>query len=204
MSAIRSSAWRSRRKSGGFVSLEVVIITPLLALILLGFAELYMYMRAVSTVEHMAFVLADSLGQRNQVYDTNATTDPDDLGSIWNAAWLLSSPLALQTNGGVIISSICDTNSSCTPPSFTTATASGTPYLVWTRKSSTNISTTLTAKALLPSTWPFRAGDSAIVVEVFYSYKPLIWAMAPMTTMIYKRVVVYPRTGKSLPLKTAS
>ncbi|MEK6347504.1 MAG: TadE family protein [Burkholderia sp.] len=204
MSAIRSSSWRSRRATRGFASLEVAIITPLLALILLGFAELYMYMRAVSTVEHTAFVLAGSLGQRNQVYDTTATTDPDNLGSIWNAAYLLSSPLALSTNGGVIISAICDTNASCTPPSATPSMASGTPYLSWTRKSSSTITTTLTAKALLPSTWPFRAGDSAIVVEVFYNYKPLIWAKAPTITTIYKRVVVYPRTGKSLPIKTPS
>ncbi len=197
------------RGSRGFVSIEVAVITPLVFLLLLGFGELYMYLRAVSTVEHTAYVLADSLGQRNQVYNTTATSDPDDLGAIWQAATLLMAPYQLQTKGGAVITSICDKSTSCAPPSTSTPSmAAGTPQVYW--KANTAWGTTVNSKlttSLLPSGWPFRAGDSAIVVEVFLTYKPFLmtssfWSGAPSVTTIYKRVTVYPRTGKPLPLQT--
>ena len=125
MTTVLSTA-RSRRKAGlrgalhnllrsdrGSVSVELVIIVPLMVLLMLGFSEIYMYMRTVSALEHTAFMLADSLGQTPQLINTNATTDSNDLGSIWNAATLLSAPDSLNQGGGVIITSVCELMSSC-------------------------------------------------------------------------------------------
>ncbi|WP_414445346.1 TadE/TadG family type IV pilus assembly protein [Burkholderia sp. 22PA0106] len=219
MTAIRSARRRRAgspvgRLSRGFVSMEVAIITPLLFLLLLGFGELYMYLRAVSMVEHTAYVLADSLGQRNQVYNSQTVTDPDNLGSIWYAATLLSSPLSLQTKGGVVITSICDQTTSCAPPSANSPSmASGTPIVYWSAAAPwvTTVKSKVgsSGSSLLPGGWPYRAGDSAVIVEVFLTYRPFLmtaafWSGAPGTTTIYKRVTVYPRTGKPLPLKTPS
>ncbi|GAB7537093.1 hypothetical protein [Burkholderia sp. 3C] len=246
MTAIRSSTHDdlratapgqgTRRASRGFVSIEVAILTPLILFIMLGFTELYLYMRAVSLVEHTAYVLAGSLGQRNQVYYSQTTSDPDNLGSIWNAASLLATPLnfgVASTNrggpGGVIVSVICDKSVSCAAPGATPSMAAGTPMLTATNvptKTNTSVVTwqqaagyndgtmqthlnPASASTLLPTNWPYRAGDSAIVVEVFYKYTPFLmtaffWKSAPGQITIYKSVTVYPRTGKPLPLKYSS
>ncbi|MBN3726368.1 hypothetical protein [Burkholderia sp. Ac-20379] len=246
MTAIRSSARHdlratsagrgTRRASRGFVSIEVAILTPLILFTLLGFTELYLYMRAVSLVEHTAFVLAGSLGQRSQVYYSQSTSDPDNLGSIWNAASLLASPLNFGTTptsrggpGGVIVSVICDKSVNCAAPGTTASMAAGTPMLTatnvptktntsvvtWQQSAGYNDGTMQThlnpasPGTLLPNGWPYRAGDSAIVVEVFYKYTPFLmtasfWQSAPGLITIYKSVTVYPRTGKPLPLKYSS
>src|SRR5476649_1207885 len=84
---------RLLRSDRGSVIVELVIVVPIMVLLLVGFSEIYMYMRAVSSLEHTAFMLADSLGQTSQLINTNATTDSNDLGSIWNAAVLLSAQI---------------------------------------------------------------------------------------------------------------
>jgi Flp pilus assembly protein TadG len=201
------------RSDRGAVSIEVVILTPLMLLVLLGFGELYLFMRATSLVEHTAFTLADSLGQMSYVYNTNATSNSADLGTIWNAATLLAQPDALQGRGGVIVTSVCDASTACSgPPVGAPSMAAGTPEIWWTAQAPwtpSGMTSQVTAANVLPSAWPFRQGDSAIIVEVFYSYTPFLmtqafWPTAPGSgTTIYKRVYVYPRTGKPLPLLAA-
>ena len=68
------------------MTIEFVVIVPLMLLTMLGFSEVYMYMRAVSLVEHTAFTLADSLGQMSAVINDPTTSSSNSLGSIWNAA----------------------------------------------------------------------------------------------------------------------
>jgi Flp pilus assembly protein TadG len=198
----------------GSVAVEFVIIVPLMLLVMLGFSEMYMYMRTVSQVEHTAFTLADSLGQMTQVINDPTTSSSNSLGSIWNAATRIASPTSLQTNGGVIITSICDSSIGCTSstpsiapnePSAPTM-AAGTPLKFWQQSAPWTLSGMQTKEAtgsLLPSTWPFRNGDSALVVEVFYKYTPFsmtlpFWTSAPGTQTIYERVYVRPRSGKPL------
>lgn len=203
------------RSDRGSVSVELAIVTPLILLIMLGFSEMYLYMRAVSSVEHTAFTLADSISQMSQVINDQTTSNPTNLGAIWSAAALVAAPSTLRSGGGVVVTSICDAT---TTPCGTAAaqwqslTAMGTPQLYWQAQApwtGKGMVTQETAKSLLPSTWPFRSGDSAIVVEVFYSYDPFsltrgLWAAAPGTQTIYRRVYVRQRNGNALPLAAAS
>ncbi|RKT25695.1 Flp pilus assembly protein TadG [Paraburkholderia sp. RAU2J] len=220
-SAMKKMSLASRfgllRSDRGSVTIEFVIIVPLMLLILLGFSEVYLYMRAVSLVEHTAFTLADSLGQMTAVVDDPTTGSTDSLGSLWNAATLLAVPNALQTKGGVYITSICDqAMAGCnaaapgTKPYVPSAPtmAAGTPVRFWQRSAPWTLAAMKsreTATSLLPATWPFRNGDSAVVVEVFYSYTPFsmtmpFWTSAPGTQTIYERVYVRPRAGTALTL----
>ena len=191
----------------GSVSVELVIIVPLMMLLMVGFSEIYMYMRTVSAMEHTAFMLADSLGQTSQLINTTATTDSNDLGSIWNAATLLSAPNTLNQSGGVIITSVCEVTSSCPYPlNHSNTMAPGVPQILWQASAPWNgkgMTTGETPGNLLPTTWPFRNGDSAIVVEVFYTFNPFalttgLWPNAPGTQTVYERIYVRPRSG--LPL----
>lgn len=207
---------RPRRARGqrGSVSIEVVLIVPLMLFTLLGFFELYSYMRAVSLVEHTAFTLADSIGQMAQVINDTSTSNANNLGSIWNAAVLIAQPNALQTNGGVIITSVCDaTTTPCgTTAPATQSMAAGKPLIWWTAKApwtQSSMTSLETSSAILPPTWPFRNGDSAIVVEVFYRFTPFamtsaFWKNAPGSTVLYRRVYVRQRFGQALPLANAS
>ncbi|WP_240975175.1 TadE/TadG family type IV pilus assembly protein [Paraburkholderia aromaticivorans] len=198
------------------MTIEFVIIVPLMLLAMLGFSEIYMYMRAVSLVEHTAFTLADSLGQMSSVINDPTTSSSNSLGSIWSAATLIAAPNNLQARGGVYITSICDQTTGCNaanpanppvqpnPPTM----AAGTPLKFWQQSAPWTLSgmkSQETGGNLLPATWPFRNGDSAIVVEVFYSYTPFsmtmpFWTNAPGTQTIYERVYVRPRMGTPLPL----
>lgn len=183
-----------------------------MVLVLLGFSEMYMYMRTVSAIEHTAFTLADSIGQMPQVFNDNTTSNADNLGSIWNAATLLAVPNNLPAGGGVIITSICDrTTTPCgsaapTPQSM----ALGTPEIYWQAKApwtASGMTTRVTSSSILPSTWPFRNGDSAIVVEIFLTFNPFtfkeFWPGAPGTQTIYQRIYVRPRFTQALALVAA-
>lgn len=187
--------------------MELVIVVPLMVLLLVGFSEIYMYMRAVSALEHTAFMLADSLGQTSQLINTNATTDSNDLGSIWNAAVLLSAPNSLNVGGGVIITSVCDLTT-CPPalPPSPPSMAPGDPQILWQASAPWNgvgMTSRVTATNILPATWPFRNGDSAIVVELFYTFNPFtmtdgLWPGAPGTQTLYERIYVRPRSPQPL------
>jgi Flp pilus assembly protein TadG len=206
----RSLAMRVLRSERGSVTIEFVIIVPLILLVLLGFTELYLYMRAVSLVEHTAFTLADSIGQMSNVIDDNTgTSSANSLGSVWAAAIQLATPNTLAANGGVVITSICDKTVNCACQSVLNPTqATGTATILWTAKPKwqpKGFTSTLTSAKPVPSNWPFRYGDSAIAVEIFYNYTPFsltspLWHGAPVSTTIYERVYVRPRNGQVLPL----
>jgi len=207
------AVWRSLLRSDrGSVAVEFVVIVPLMLLVLLGFTELYLYMRAVSLVEHTAFTLADSIGQMTQVVDDSSTTSSNNLGAIWNAATLVAAPNALAARGGVVITSICEQSSSCGGLVSSPSKAPGVAKILWQKRAPWNgstLSTHITSSNILPSTWPFRNGDSAVTIEVFYTYTPFsmtapFWQNAPGTQTIYERVIVRPRTGQALTLQTAS
>ncbi|MGI4985528.1 MAG: TadE/TadG family type IV pilus assembly protein [Janthinobacterium lividum] len=198
------------RSNRGSVAVELAIIVPLILLIMIGFGEMYLYMRAVSSVEHTAFTLADSISQMTEVIDDSTTTNPNNLGSIWSAAALLAAPSTLEAGGGVIVTSICDkTTTPCGTAAATSGSmVAGTPEIYWQESATwtgSGMTTQETSTSMLPTTWPFRNGDSAIVVEVFYTFTPFslvkgLWAAAPGTQTIYRRVYVRPRNGVALPL----
>jgi hypothetical protein len=207
------------RSDRGSVAIEFVIIVPLMLLVLLGFTEMYLYMRAVSIVERTAFTVADSVGQMSNVINDESTTNSNNLGSIWNAATLLAAPNDLKANGGVILTSICDKPNNCgTPPavcggSLLIPATKGSPQIGWTQNASwmtkSSSPTRITSANLLPKGWPFYACDSATAVEVFYTYTPFsmtapFWTSAPGTQTIYKVVYVRQRSGQPLTLTASS
>ncbi|HZZ10870.1 MAG TPA: TadE/TadG family type IV pilus assembly protein [Paraburkholderia sp.] len=190
------------RADDGVVAIELAVLLPLILLMLLGFTEIYLYLRAVSIVERTAFTLVDTIGQKSSVNDTNTATSADNLGAYWNATNLIATPLDMPEMGEVILTSICDNTSNCgaAPTSTTQAPA---PAILWQRLSPANGAKSPSQKSrlgtsLVPATWPFRSGDSAFAVEVFYSFNPFtmtsaVWANAPGTIVVYEVAFARPR-----------
>ncbi|SAK97115.1 TadE-like protein [Caballeronia calidae] len=215
--ALGRAVTRLMRSERGTVTIEFVIVVPLMLLVLLGFTELYLYMRAVSLVEHTAFTLADSVGQMSNVIDDGTKpTNANSLASIWAASIQLASPNQLAAHGGVIVTSICDKTSNCDCKLVNSSTlltqAPGTAAVLWSAKPSwqpKGMTSAITTANVVPANWPFRAGDSAVAIEVFYNYTPFsmtapFWNAAPLATRIYERVYVRPRSGQVLPLTNPS
>jgi Flp pilus assembly protein TadG len=201
--------WRSKR---GSVTIEFVILFPLMALILVGFSEAYMYLRAVSVLEHAAFTLADSIGQMPNVVNDNSTANANNLGSLWAAASLLAAPNTINGQGAVIITSVCDTNTSnCIKPPGQPSMTAGKAVVHWSAQAPWNLSgltTKVSSTSPLPSGWPFRVGDSAIIVEIYYQFSP--FAMTSVftkttfgTQTLYQRIYVRSRSGQPLDLTTS-
>ena len=217
--SLRQRRWRKvltrcrklARADGGVAAMEFVILAPVFLLLILGFTELYMYMRAVSAMEHTAFVVADTLGQATSVTDTTSTSATYNLGTMWLAATNVASPLNLQSNGAVVITSICDSSTTCQSGQGAGVTTKGTPSLMWQRAAPWNqssMTTKETSASLLPSKWPFYTGDAAVVVEVFYKYSPFMmtsffWQGAPGAQTLYERVYVRTRSGNPLVLNAS-
>ncbi|KMY85961.1 hypothetical protein BUMB_01754 [Candidatus Paraburkholderia calva] len=193
----------------GSATSKFVILVPLMILILTGFAEIYCYLCAVSIVEYTAFMLADSLGQLPQIVNDNSTSNANNLGALWSAATLLAMPNDLTSGGAVIITSICDGSpTSCVTPPQTPSLNPGIAVIHWQKGAPWNagdLDTRITSSNVVPSGWPFRVGDSAVVVEVIYKFNPFamtaaFWPDALGTQTIYERVYVRPRTGYPLDL----
>ncbi|BAO88447.1 TadE/TadG family type IV pilus assembly protein [Caballeronia cordobensis] len=212
--AIRKKLGRLLRSERGSVSIEFVIIVPMMLLVMLGFTELYMYMRAASAVDRTAFTLANSIGQMSTVIaDATDTTDANSYGSLWQDAALLAAPYQIKANGMVYVTSVCDTPTSGTCKLMNASSnlmSPGTAGMLWTASTSAwaNSKNSLMTSRVsstnpLPSTWPFRIGDSAIVVEVFLAYNPFTMTSKLMSGMpgeqiLYRRVYVRPRSGQPL------
>jgi Flp pilus assembly protein TadG len=197
------------RSERGSVSIEFVIIVPMMLLVLLGFTEVYMYMRAVSAVDRTAFTLANSIGQMTSIIaDNTDTTDANSYGSLWQDALLLAAPYELKANGMVYVTFVCDPDSSGKCKNIDTSMTTVTPKVQWTANPTawTNTKSTLpsrvTSTAPLPTTWPFRTGDSAIIVEVFLTYNPFLMTSHFMSGLpgqqtVYRRVYVRPRAARA-------
>jgi Flp pilus assembly protein TadG len=206
---LRARLRRLLRSQRGAVTIELVIIVPLMVLLLLGFSEMYLYMRAVSTVEHTAFMLTDSIGQMTEIIDDDSTSNSNNLGSLWNAATFLAAPTPLQASGGVIVTSVCDGPPNCVvSPISAPSMAPGAPGILWQQQApwtASGMTSRVTTNSILPSTYPFRTGDSVVVVEIFCNFNPFsllagLWPGAPGTQTIYRRVYGRPRAGTPLPL----
>ncbi|TCF97428.1 hypothetical protein BZM26_31470 [Paraburkholderia strydomiana] len=206
---------------GGVVSIELVLIVPLLALLLVAFDETYMFIRTRYAIEHTAYALTNSVGQYSTVIDSNSTTSANTLGSIWNVATTLAAPVHLQSDGAVFITSMCDSTappcsggsvpSSCIPqsvrPDSTYPTpGAGKPIILWQRSAPWNAAglvSQVSPSAPLPATFPFANGDAAFVVEVYYIFDPFamlrgFWPGAPGQQQLYERFYARPRSHSSM------
>lgn len=95
---------RSDRR--GSVALEMALMFPLVAIVLLGFTELYFYARSVVISERVVSASADMLAKRQFLVDCTQTSSSGNLGTHILAAETMAQPLDFKANGMLIITGV--------------------------------------------------------------------------------------------------
>ncbi|WP_345814961.1 pilus assembly protein [Paraburkholderia sp. PREW-6R] len=210
----RSGVKRFWLSDHGVAGIETAVLVPLILLMMLGFTELYLYLRTISAAERVAFTLADTIGQKPSIANVNNTASANNIGTYWYAADAIARPLDFANRGEVIITSICDSvSNNCTDPDALGKVGDkGVPAKLWRVVSPKAGANSPNQKSRLPAgftppAWPFYSGDSAIAVEVFYQFNPYLmtsafWADAPGVVTVYE--VVYARPRKTVVQLTSS
>lgn len=167
--ATRMIGGKLRSDRRGSVALEMALMFPLVAIVLLGFTELYFYARAVVISERVAFASADMLAKRQFLVDCTSTASSANLGTHILAAETMAQPLDFKANGMLIINAV-------------EGGANG-PSISWQRRTTytlPGISSELGkegAAPVLPPKLTVRPivgtqQDTLIVVELFYRMQP--------------------------------
>ena len=163
--ATTNRLWRERR---GSVALEVALLFPIAVVVLVGFAELYFYVRAVTIIERVTFTMADTVAKRISLVDCTQQNSSAYLGTHLLAAELTAQPLGLASQGQVIVSGVTNVNDK--------------PHVAWQRRSTYTLGARSAlggegAQPTLPGKLAVSAkagaqADTLIVAEVFYRFQP--------------------------------
>lgn len=157
---IKCGFWADRQ---GVVALDFALLIPLILLILVGFFETYLFFRAASITERVAFSVANMVAERRTLYDCKESSSGDYLGAYFRAADILASNIDPEREGVVIVSAIRSKN--------------GQPYLAWQRRTpgrSLKVTSAFTnpASADLGDITIHDNDDTLIVAEAFYAFDP--------------------------------
>lgn len=187
----------------GSVSLEVALLFPLAVMVLVGFSEMYFYIRAAAIIERVAFSVADSVAKRVTLVDCTLETNSSYLGTHMLMAQVTSQPLDLTKSGQVIVSAVVDNG--------------GNPNVIWQRRSTYTLDQNSVLgkqgkQPVLPTDMVVApvAGtqpDTLVVAEVFYKFQPFagirnLLPTLPLDVTLARRAYARARVGSLASLGT--
>ncbi|WP_331255690.1 TadE/TadG family type IV pilus assembly protein [Candidatus Bealeia paramacronuclearis] len=168
-------------KDEGIAALEFALILPILILILFGTFEISRYAYLYQKIQQGTVGI-------NQITGMNQLR-VCDLQSLLNNAGMFFQPFDINANGSIIATGVSN---------------NGTKTLVtWQQfspKAATSAIGLVGATAKLPTGFTIASGDSAIFVEVFYTYTPLFNTIFTGPQQVYRMAVTKPRTGSAATL----
>ncbi|TBU93524.1 TadE/TadG family type IV pilus assembly protein [Stutzerimonas kirkiae] len=170
----RSALRRLGLASGGSVAIEAALLLPLGLFAGIGAWELYSYYRAVSVVDRAAFMIANSVAMQRQLVDGGDCDLSDHICTYGALAPDLLQPLGYREGGGLVISLFA------TQTLADDATPAWEEQQRWQRayQGSANLAR-LASRLDPPSGFPQAStGDTMVVVEVFYDYRPFSMSTA--------------------------
>lgn len=183
----------------GSVSLEVALLFPLAVMVLVGFSEMYFYVRAAAIIERAAFSVADSVAKRVVLTDCAWETNSTYLGTHMLMAKVTSQPLDLTKSGQVTVSAVVDNPGN-----------PGKPNVIWQRRSTYTLNQASTLgkqgqQAILPTGVVVAAvagtqPDTLVVAEVFYQFQPFagirtLLPTLPLDVTLTRRAYARARVG---------
>lgn len=174
----------------GSVAIELALVMPVLMLMVVGFHEAYMYVRAVGLVERTAASVADIMGRQIAVLvDCSTSDDAANLGTYVTAAVEMARPIDLARSGQVFLSSVLTpTPAQGQNPAARVAWQRSSTFMVAGERASVGrqgAAATLPA-GILPDV---GGNDTVMVVEILYRFTPFamtarFWNDAPGTVTI--------------------
>lgn len=180
----------------GSVSLEVALLFPLAVMVLVGFSEMYFYIRAAAIIERTAFSVADSVAKRVTLTDCAWETNSSFLGTHMLMAQVTSQPLGLTKSGQVIVSAVVDNG--------------GNPNVIWQRRSTYTLNQDsilgkeggqpILPKGMVVAAVAGTQLDTLVVAEVFYKFQPFagirtLLPTLPLDVMLTRRAYARARVG---------
>lgn len=167
--------------SRGAIAVEFAIVAPILVTMMVGTFEVTRYVLLHQKLDRMAVAAGDLVAQ-------GETITVAQLADIFAATGLIAEPFTIGSNGVVLISSAFR------------PTGSGTTTVAWQRAGTGTLTASSAlgaqgAPATLPTGFVVKEGESAIVSEVFYDFRPLLAPDLVPASRLYHRAIFRPRRG---------
>lgn len=171
-------AWRDCR---GAIAVEFAIVAPVLVALMIGTFEVTRYVLLHQKLDRMAVAASDLVAQ-------GETITVAQLADIFAATELIAEPFAIGADGVVIVSSAYR------------PTGSSTTSVAWQRSGTGSLGATSSlgtegAPATMPSGFLLKEGESVIVAEVYYQFRPMFAPNLVPASQLYHRAVFRPRRG---------
>lgn len=154
--------WKFIADRRGGVMIEFAFIMPLIIFVMLAGVDLVRFAMLQQKLDRAAVTLADVTSQ----YETLSTTQVDQ---IFDSVANVIKPFTLGPNGQVIISSVSKTGANAVVVDWQRFGPGSAPSVA----SSLG---TAGSNATLPSGFVVKDGENAIISEVVYDFKPLLFS----------------------------
>lgn len=168
---------RFRRDRRGVLAVELAIAMPVVAGLLLSGIEVSRFVLLNQKIERATATMADLVSQAEILTG-------GDLNNYYSAARFVMQPYDLSVKGKVIVSSI--------------SAAGGNPAQInWQRAYGAGAGSSAYGmeggNAAFPSGFLIRDGETVIVAEIFYSYRPLLVEEVMKPVSLYNHAIFRPR-----------
>lgn len=164
----------------GTAAVEFALIAPILIVIYWGLADLSLGMMASRRTAHLAASMGDLVAQSESVTQAN-------LSDIFEIGASILEPFPAGTSLQIRISSV------------TRNKTTGVIAKDWDRRSNWKGVGDVVTTGLTTDQLP--AGESLIITEVIYEFKPPIGKFLPINTTFKDKAYHHPRSGAFIPLK---
>ena len=183
---------RLARNRSGVATVEVAGIALAFILLLTAAVDFGQHVSAVGKIARAANETAKIATQFKQLRQGMTVERGDEVGVLFEAARQVAQPLDVDKLGAVIVTSVANSGS-------------GGSKVAWQQRSgnaawTSHIGSAAGGPATLPTAFSMRSGDSAVFVEVFYTYQPAVLGGSlfggdSAGVPVYSQAVFRPRFG---------
>ena len=177
--AIIQRAVKLARDRRGMVLQETAIILPILILLMLGGYDIARFAFLQQKLSRMVMSTSDMVAQ-------GATISIPEIDTIFSASSTMVQPFPAGSSQIMIVSSVSKTGNAA-------------PKVDWQRSGGGTLAGQTSklgaaaANATLPSGFLVRAGENAIVTEIYYKFTPVFLPDLILPTTLYHRAIYRPR-----------
>jgi len=165
---------------------EIALALPLLLLFIFGTVDIARYLMTVDRVHRLASASSDLLARAQALRQA-------DVVDVLNAVEEMAKPLDLLANGGIIVTGVARIDSD------------GGQRVRWQHKMPANLGISskvgvVDGAPALPGTLVLREGDTIIVGETFYTFRPFLFSkglfgLGDPAVQLYAESAHRPRLG---------